>query len=306
MSLVLLWIKDTKVLNFICNIFRMRLITVFFFSLLSITLSAQTIKIWGDKPVSSKMKHSEMTVFKAKKNPSGISVIICPGGSYRYMGIKHEGYEVAEWLNEQGITAFVLRYRTGLRGNHHPAMIQDVQRAIQLVRENGQEYGIDTAKVGLIGFSAGGHLVGSAATYFDINFMISLGIMPKVSLRPAFVAMIYPVVSMTDSIAHKKSRKNLLSKNYTPELVRMMSLEQNVRPDMPPVFLIQCKGDKTVDYRNAECYNAALNQKNIPHYYKLYEEEGHGFGIDPKRGHGNAPSWNLDFIPWLKKIEIIK
>ncbi len=284
----------------------MRIITILFPLLLSITLQAQTIKIWGENPASSKMKRPELTVFKATENPTGISVIICPGGSYRYMGIKHEGYEVAEWLNKQGITAFVLRYRTGFYGNHHPAMIQDLQRAIQFVKENSLEYNIDTARVGLIGFSAGGHLVGTAATYFDANFMAPLGIHPKVSLRPAFVAMIYPVISMTDSIAHKRSRKNLLTKHYTPEMAHMMSLEQNVRADMPPVFLIQCKGDKTVDYRNAVCYDAALTSKNVLHYFKLYDEEGHGFGINPKRGNGKAPLWNLDFIPWLEKIEQVQ
>ncbi len=264
------------------------------------SIQAQTIKIWDQYEVSSKMKRPELTVFKATENKTGTSVIICPGGSYRYLDLSNEGYKVARWLNQEGITAFVLRYRTGMYGNHYPAMIQDLQRSLQLVKENSEEYGIDPAKVGVMGFSAGGHLVGTAATYFDTNFMENLGITPEVSLKPAFVAMIYPVVSMTDSIAHKKSRRNLLPPNYDPALKEELSLEQNVRADMPPVFLIQCKGDKTVDYRNAAEYNIALKDKGVPHYYKLYDEVGHGFGINPKRGHGEAPYWYENFVPWLE------
>jgi len=250
------------------------------------------------------MNRSKLAVYKAKENPSGVSVIICPGGSYRYLARKTEGRQVAKWLNDNNITAFVLFYRIGLFGNHYPAMIQDLQRAMQLVKENSEEYGIDPDKVGVMGFSAGGHLVGTAGTYFDRNFMENLHITPSVSMRPAFVTMIYPVVSMTnDSIVHGRSRRNLLSRKYSPELARMMSLEYNVRPDMPPVFLIQCIGDKTVNYHNAENYNTALKEKNIPHFYKLYNEPGHGFGTNPKKGKGagQAPLWTRLFIPWLEE-----
>ena len=185
---------------------------------LSSALAQKTTKIWGDSPVSSKMKRSHMVVFKAQENPSGISVIICPGGSYSFLALKSEGIEVAKWLNNNNITAFVLLYRVGLFGNRHPAMIQDMQRAIQLVKENSQEYGIDPDKVGLMGFSAGGHLVGTAGIYFDTNYLAELGITPRVCLRPAFVTMIYPVVSMTDEeVVHKKSRRNLLSRKPSPE-----------------------------------------------------------------------------------------
>ena len=272
------------------------------FGFCGVSVSAQTsVKIWGDNPISPKMNKSEMLVFKAENNPSGISAIVCPGGSYRYLGKKVEGTEIARWLNENGITAFVLYYRTGMRGNHHPAMIQDLQRTMQLAKENSAEYGIDPDKVGVMGFSAGGHLVGTLAAYFDTVFLAELGITPKVSLRPAFVAMLYPVITMTDeSIVHKKSRRNLLSKNYTPDLAQKMSLEFNVRPDMPPVFLIQCMHDKVVDYRNAVNYAAALKEKNVPHKFLLFDEPGHGFGI--RKGQGEARKWHLLFIPWLEDV----
>jgi acetyl esterase/lipase len=249
------------------------------------------------------MKRSELIAFLAEENPSGASVIICPGGSYCYLGIRNEGFKVAEWFQKKGISAFVLRYRIGVKKNRHPAMIQDLQRAIQLVKENQVAYGIDSSRVGVVGFSAGGHLAGTAATYYHINFMEELDVKPDVSLRPGFVALIYPVVSMTDSIGHKKSRRNLLGKNYTPELKKMMSLEQNTHPHMPPVFMIHCTKDQTVDYRNALYYKEALEKTGVEHNFTLYDEKGHGFGIDPESAR--APSWINQFIPWLRDIRMI-
>ncbi|MDR1675446.1 MAG: alpha/beta hydrolase [Tannerella sp.] len=250
--------------------------------------------------MTKKQKSSELTVFlPERKDTSGISVIICPGGSYYWLDMDNEGYAVAKRLNESGITAFVLRYRTAKKDNCHPAMIQDLQRAMQLIRENWNTYGIDSAKVGVMGFSAGGHLAGMAAAYFDTNFMETLHIHPDVSLKPYFVAMIYPVVSMSDSIAHKKSRKNLLSGNYTPQLQNQLSLEQNARSDMPPVFLLHCVKDRTVDYRNSLYLQQALREKGVKHQFFLFEQPGHGFGIKPK---DKATNWINEFINWLKTI----
>ena len=276
-------------------------------SIISSSVCAQeSIKIWGDHPESRQQNRSQMLVFKVEDNPSGISVIICPGGSYRYLDRENEGTEVAQWLNDNHITAFVLFYRRGLHRNHHPAMIQDLQRTIQIVKENSRHYGIDPEKVGVMGFSAGGHLAGTAGTYFDENFLKELDISPQVSMRPAFVAMIYPVVSMyNEDIVHQKSRKNLLSKHYPPELAQKMSLEYNARSDMSPVFLVHCTGDEVVDYRNAVNYAAALTEKGVPHVFKLYDEPGHGFGINPQKGKGagQAPFWTQYFIPWLEEIK---
>ena len=265
--------------------------------------SKQTVSIWDKNVASKKMNKSEMIAFIAENNTSGLSVIICPGGSYRHLAIKKEGIKVAEWLQKNGITTFVLRYRVGLHKNRHPAMIQDLQRAIQLVKENHSTYHIDTCKVGVMGFSAGGHLAGTAATYYQTNFMEDLGIETNVSLRPDFVAMIYPVVSMTENYAHKKSRRYLLGKNYSPEVELMMSLEKNVHSDMPPVFMIHCTKDKTVDYRNALYYNDALTQIGVSCEFISYDEKGHGFGINPNSSH--APSWINNFIPWLRTIKMV-
>jgi len=250
------------------------------------------------------MKQAEMLTFIAENNHDGVAVIICPGGSYRYLGIKTEGLKVAKWFQDNGISAFVLRYRVGIRNNRHPAMIQDLQQGIQLVKDNYSIYCIDTCKVGVIGFSAGGHLAGTAATYYDFNFREEFGIQANVSLRPDFVAMIYPVVSMTDSFTHKKSRRNLLGRSYSPELRHKMSLELNVHAQMPPVFMIHCKKDKTVDYRNAVNYHLALVNKGVRCDFTLYDEKGHGFGINPDSK--KASSWINNFLPWLRDIQIIE
>jgi len=283
-------------------------ILLLLFSVFTLPIWAQnTIKIWDGIEKNKKQKRSELTIYLPEKEKNtGISVIVCPGGSYRYLAMQHEGHEVAKYLQSQGIAAFVLRYRIGIFGNRHPAMIQDLQRAIQLVKEEYSKYDLDTSKVGVMGFSAGGHLAGTAATYFDTNFMETLDIVPNISLKPAFIAMIYPVVSMQqDSIVHKRSRRNLLGySNREKEMEDYMSLEKHVREDMPPVFLLQCKNDKTVDYRNSEYYDRALSAKGINHKYLFFDQntgkhKGHGFGI---RSNGATTDWQHEFVSWLQLL----
>ncbi|MDR2423958.1 MAG: alpha/beta hydrolase [Prevotellaceae bacterium] len=260
----------------------------------------KTIQIWDKEGRTAKERLSELTVFLPEKpDTSGISVIICPGGSYYWLDMSNEGFSVARYLNRKGISAFVLSYRTSQHGSRHPAMIRDLQRSIQLVKENADKYGINPEKLGVMGFSAGGHLAGTAAIYFDANF---LDTKTSTSLKPYFVAMIYPVVSMEDSICHKKSRKNLLGKKHTAETAKMMSLEQNVRPDMPPVFLLHCTGDKTVDCRNSVAMDEALTNKGVKHRFLLLDEKkrgGHGFGIRPA---GKATGWIDEFLKWIYTI----
>ena len=267
---------------------KLKTIFVVWFVASSLCLPAQkTVKIWGETG-SRNQKWSELTVFLPEKpHPSGISVIICPGGSYYWLDMNNEGFLVAKHLNRQGITAFVLKYRTAKRGNCHPAMIQDLERAMQMVKTNSSELGINPEKVGIMGFSAGGHLAGTAAIYSET------------ALKPYFVAMIYPVVSMQDSICHKKSRKNLLGKNDSAELKKTMSLEENVYAGMPPLFLLHCMDDKTVDYRNSVVLDKALTEKKVSHKFLLFDKcgkNGHGFGIQPVK---NAAGWIDEFLNWI-------
>ncbi|MDD2622936.1 MAG: alpha/beta hydrolase [Bacteroidales bacterium] len=232
---------------------------------------------------------------------TGVSIIICPGGSYHHLGIPHEGHAIAEWLNSQGISAYVLRYRVGMHGYNHPSMIEDLQRAIQYVREN-----IPTIKtLGLMGFSAGGHLVTMGGTFYKENYLQKLGIKTDTPLRPDFIVAVYPVVSMQDSLAHIRSRKNLLGKTFIKTDIDNFSLELHIPDDMPPFFLSTAKDDPVVNYKNSLVLHQALTNKNIPHTFLLHEKGGHGYGIDEKKG-GEAARWHLAFIKWLKENKFIK
>lgn len=261
------------------------------------------VKLWKDIPdeFSGKQKRPELRVFyPTSGNNTGAAVIICPGGSYHHLGLVNEGSEVASWFAENGITAFVLRYRVGMFGNHHPAMIEDFQRAIQILRENADFYKIDSNRIGAIGFSAGGHLVTMAGVFAKNNFLKAKGISARTSLCPNFIIPIYPVVSMQDSIAHVRSRKNLLTKKYTKELQDRFSLEQQIPSDMPPVFMLACKDDPVVDYRNSTVLYNALMAKNIPTVFYLFEHGGHGFGMLRTKSN-ETKNWNLLLLGWMKE-----
>lgn len=273
-----------------------------------LTLSAQPkpIKLWKDVP-GMKCQPTKLYIYPAPDSiNTGIAVIVCPGGSYNHtMGIATEGFAVAEWLNSQGINAFVLKYRVGSQGYHHPAMIQDAQFAIRYVRQHAKEYGIDIHKVGTMGFSAGGHLVLMTGAFCEENYLKDLGIADDISLRPDFVVPVYPVVSMQDKIVHERSRRNLLTNHYTPEQVSKFSMELSIPPYMPPVFLVTAKDDPVVNYQNSEVLNNSLKKARIKHSYQLYETGGHGYGMDESKAP-EAGKWKYEFIKWLNGIITIK
>jgi acetyl esterase/lipase len=281
--------------------------------LVGLPLAAQEkLKLWTDNP-TRKEKWSELIAFMPKTpDTTGIGIIICPGGSYYWLDMNNEGFAAAKYLCGHGIAAFVLRYRTARKGNHHPAMIEDLQQAMHIVQKNATKYKINPAKIGLMGFSAGGHLVGMAAMDISSNeyrvssikaeesFDTHGLILDTQKVKPYFAAMIYPVVSMTDeAIVHKKSRRNLLGKKYTDKMADMLSLEKHVSSGMPPIFLLHLTGDKTVDYRNSAALDKALTEHGVPHKFMLIEENGHGghgFGIQP---NGKATGWIDEFLKWL-------
>lgn len=272
------------------------------FLLVFCTLTAQTIKIWNNTSVKSNW--SELTVFLPDSNTNNnTAIIICPGGSYHHLGMKHEGYEVAKKMAKEGFTAFVLKYRIGIFSYHHPAMIQDIQRSIQIVKEKANIYGYLQERVGLIGFSAGGHLVGSAATFFEENYLLELGIVPTVSLKPLFTVMVYPVVTMFQPFGHVKSRKNLLGKNPSDSLIHKMSLEKNVTSNMANILILQAKDDQVVNYNNALLLDTALMAKSVDSKLILYNTGGHGFGAFPPE-QSEFYTWFKDMMIWLKEIKI--
>jgi acetyl esterase/lipase len=277
-----------------------------FLSIVSGSGAQHVFRIWGGTSVArNSIEVSRLTSFVAdKKINTHVGVIICPGGSYYHLAMFQEGYNVARWFQSRGINAFVLHYRVSFFGYHHPAMIEDLQRSIQYIKENAKNWDIDTTKVGLIGFSAGGHLVATGGTMFKEDFLFRLGLRPKVSLRPNFVVTIYPVISMQDSIAHKWSRKNLLGPKFTKEQIDKLSLENQVKNDDPPMMIVVARDDPKVDWRNSYYFYKSLQNAGVDCELVLNETGGHGFGIDPKKG-GQAALWNIECIRWLHHVGIL-
>lgn len=267
---------------------------------LALSAKAQeAVNIYADMPGH---KRVELTPFLAAG--SGEAVIVCPGGSYFWHDMQAEGYAVGRWLQSQGITAFVLRYRTAyvpafvthfrllLRGNRYPDPQDDLLQALRYVKQHAGSYGIDTLRIGAMGFSAGGHLVMSAAELFPPEEW------------PAFIVPVYPVVSMTADCTHKRSRRGLLgdSRKNNRQLRDSLSLERHVPADCPPVFLINCKDDPVVDYRNSLLLDSALTAQGVPHRYTLYETGGHGFGASDTKGTAECREWKQTFIEWMDEL----
>ena len=275
---------------------------IFVFGCLFCYSQDKTIYLWRNVKGMEKQP-SVMYMHEPKENKTKTAVIVCPGGSYHHLGLYNEGYCSAKWFSENGITAFMLKYRSNESLYNHPAMLEDIQRAIQIVRENANEYGIDASKVGVIGYSAGGHLVTMAGEFGErFNELEKLGIETAVSLRPDFVMPIYPVVSMQDDISHKWSRRSLLGKNQTQERKDLFSMELQVPDNMPPTYVVVCKDDNVVDYNNSLRLYDALLAKNIQNCeLHVYEWGKHGFGML------NGPfmkefKWNEPLLEWIKKI----
>lgn len=231
----------------------------------------------------SKVSVPSITIYKpALQNDKKTAIIICPGGGYSIIAASHEGSDVAKLFNEWGITAFVLKYRLpddSIMTDKRIGPLQDAQRALQLVRENAAKWNIDPAKVGIMGFSAGGHLAATASTHFDKPVIDNAG---KISLRPDFSILIYPVISLTDSLAHMGSRNNLIGKNATWDNIMEYSNELHVNAQTPPAFLVHASDDKGVKAQNSVKYYEELLKNNVPAEMHLYQKGGHGFGMNNK------------------------
>lgn len=285
-------------------------------TLIEMTAQTQDIDIWQGTPVHLSRKVTLRPYLPERNLFQGAAVIVCPGGSYSWHAYKTEGTEVAEWLQGQGIAAFVLKYRVQgyipflthsravFGGHQHPNMLEDMQRAIQWLRENADSLGIDSRRIGAMGFSAGGHLAMSAACYATTDFLRPLGIHHAVSLRPDFVAPIYPVVSMTHPCTHKRSRRALLGEwgKFKQTLRDSLSLERHIPADCPPVFLVSCADDPVVKIQNSDLLDAALTEQGIPHVYIRYNTGGHGFGVSETKGTAESRGWKAAFTAWLQQL----
>jgi acetyl esterase/lipase len=276
--------------------------TLIFFILFSCTTQTlfaekRIIELWKD---FKGMRNAGSAMFMTKpEKANGTAVIICPGGSYHHLGMYIEGHCTAKWFNSLGVTTFVLRYRVAEGGFHSPCQLQDIQRSIELIRENAADYGIDPHKVGTIGFSAGGHLVTMAGAFAETdNELEKIGIHSTVSLRPDFVMPVYPVVSMRDDIANKWSRRSLLGSNPPEELKEKFSMEKQIPADMPPTYLVACRNDPIVMFENSVLLDKALTAQNIPHKFAIYDTGGHGFGMI-NNAFMKKYHWNEDLKQWL-------
>ncbi|MBR0318203.1 MAG: alpha/beta hydrolase [Spirochaetia bacterium] len=273
---------------------RITCLAVFFILALSSAWSQEKVYLWKDVHSMRNERSCFYYYAPAKDEDTHIAVIICHGGSYHHRSMGTEGRDVAAWFAERGYHAFVLKYRVAMDGYHHPAMIQDFQRTMQLVRENASEYGIENDRVGAIGFSAGGHLVTMAGAFGEESYLKPLGIETSVSLKPDFVIPVYPVVTMLEPYEHRWSRLSLLGRSADEDTRKKFSMECQITSAMPPVFLLACKDDATVDYHNSVLLDQALTDAGVEHQFVLRETGDHGFGMN--YGWGDA------LYSWLKKL----
>lgn len=225
------------------------------------------------------------------------AVIVFPGGGYGWLATNHEGRQVANWFNSMGITAFVLRYRLGPK-YHHPVELGDAQRAIRLVRARAAELGALPDKIGIIGFSAGGHLASTAETHFDAGDASAKDAIDRVSSRPDFVILAYPVISFVAPYAHAGSGENLLGKNPSPELAKELSNEFQVKKDTPPTFVWSTSTDETVPPENSVAFYLALLKAGVSAELHIFAKAPHGVGLDLR--DPSVGMWEELVVEWLR------
>ena len=256
-------------------------------------------------PLTSNRK-PELTAFPADSAVNtGVAVIVCPGGSYSWLDIETEGIGVAQWLQSQGINAFVLKYNVanvsaymlGYRvfgiGNKYPNMLNNVEWALEQVYGAADTMAIDTTKIGVMGFSAGGHLTMMSYTH------------NKTAYKPHFLCPMYPVVTMSDErYVHRRSRRAALGVwgQWNQTMRDSLSIERHIPADCPPVFLVNCVDDPIVKYRNSELLDSALTVNEVPHTYIQYQTGGHGFGASEYKGTEESRQWKKQFLQWISSI----
>jgi acetyl esterase/lipase len=239
-----------------------------------------------------------LTIFLPPEGKAnGTAVVVCPGGGYQFLAVDHEGKQIGEWLNKQGVTAFMLKYRIAPR-YRHPAPLQDAQRAIRTVRARAKEWNLDPKRVGIWGFSAGGHLASTAGTHFDDGKVDAGDPIEKVSCRPDFLILCYPVITLEPPYAHVGSRNNLLGKDADPKLAESLCNDKQVTDKTPPTFIFHTDEDKGVPPENAILFYMALKKAKVPAEVHIYEKGPHGVGLAQKLPA--ASSWPDRLADWMK------
>ena len=239
----------------------------------------------------------------SKGNATGQAVVICPGGGYRILAYDKEGSDIAKWLNSKGIAAIVLKYRLPLSKSNivnHKSPLLDAQRAIRLTRYHANEWNIKKDKIGIMGFSAGGHLAATAGTHFDTGDASASDPVESMSSRPDFMVLVYPVITFSNSFMHKGSRNALLGEDPDSTLIKYYSNELQVKDNTPPTFIVHAGDDKSVPVENSLLFYHALKDKGIPAEFHIYPEGGHGFSL--AIGKGYLETWPDRCIDWLKSL----
>lgn len=284
--------------------------------------SSTIIPIWGDQMPNyqvtdekeeqtiegilriAKVQTPTLEIFQPSSGSgSNAAVIICPGGGYRILAYEWEGTDIAKWFNSKGITAFVLKYRLPDASSvvtSYEAPLQDVQRAIRLVRSKANEWGIDPVKIGIMGFSAGGHLASTAGTHFNDANTFDGDTIDELSARPDFMILGYPVISMQEGITHKGSKSSLLGSSPTPELVARFSNETRVTHQSPPTFLVHSGDDKAVPVANSLMFYEALIAHDVPAEMHIYPFGGHGYALAWNKRQ--LEKWPELLWAWLREI----
>lgn len=246
--------------------------------------ASEVVKLWpggapgamGDDPAKDV---PTLSVFLPEPGvATGSAIVVCPGGGYGGLAVDHEGRQVAEWLNSVGIAAFVLKYRLAPE-YHQPAMLHDVNRAIRVVRQGAAKWGVDPGRIGLMGFSAGGHLASTGGTHFDAGRADAEDPIERVSSRPDRLILVYPVIAMATPYTHQGSNRNLLGENPSAELLKFYSNEQQVTPQTPPTFLAHTNEDKAVPPENSLLFALALRKAEVPLELHIFEKGQHGLGL---------------------------
>jgi acetyl esterase/lipase len=247
-----------------------------------------------------------LTLFEPEK-PSGASVIICPGGGYGGLA-SHEGGTYALWLRELGLTCFVLKYRLGSHGYRHPCMGQDGARAVRLVRAQASSRGLDPARVGIMGSSAGGHLASTILTHFDRGQPETEDEVERISSRPDFGILCYPVITMTGPNTHEGSRTNLLGNDFDPQLAEFLSNEKQVTAETPPCFTWFTQDDERVKVENGLEWAAALRKNRVPFALHIYPHGRHGLGLGVQEYQSGAQllPWTDELSLWLRELQLIR
>jgi acetyl esterase/lipase len=245
----------------------------------------------GDKPT--------LTIFKPDRaNANGAAVVVCPGGGYWGLAADHEGRQIGEWFKSFGVAAFMLEYRRRENGYGHPAPMQDAQRAIRTIRARAAEWKVDPHRIGIIGFSAGGHLASTAATHFDDGNPNAANPIERASCRPDFLILCYAAITLNEPYSHRGTRDNLLGSGANPALVDSLSNEKQVTSKTPPTFIFQTDEDTCVPAENSVLFYLALRRAHVPAEMHVFRSGGHGLGL--AKGQPGTSAWSDCLKMWLE------